>query len=68
MKNRLALLPLREPITPLVREALDALIERTTAKGYVVVTFSRGGQLHIAAVKAAQPEHAPELAGVGEES
>lgn len=67
MKNRLALRPLREPISPLVQAALDALIQRTEAKGYVVVTFSRGGQLHIAAVKAeTQPEQAPELAGVGE--
>lgn len=65
MKNRLTLSPLREPISPLVQEAIDALIQRTTAKGYVVVTFSHGGQLHIAAVKAEQPEHAP-LVGVGE--
>ena len=66
--SRLAMQPLREPITPLVQEAANALIKSTTAKGYVVLTFSRGGQLHIAAVKAAQPEQAPELAGVGEES
>lgn len=65
MRQRLTLRPLQEPITPVVQAALDALIERTTAKGYVVVTFSHGGQLHIAAVKAGQPECAPELAGAG---